>query len=390
MGNKIIIFKSGLIAKDDAELGLIIFSKYSGQFFVCHHSYKANVIEWLNGTKNINLVAEFVNNLGQGWAIPRKEAVYPTKHFLPDNCSWGVPVPSSPIVINWLLTGNCNNKCIYCYADDLMHGNCSEPGKKDIERILKTILSYNPLVVVLTGGDPLLSPFLREVIKKLHNKTGIIVDTSGTKIDSQQAELFKKYNVFVRVSIDSEIPKINDKIRITNDKKSSCEVALRAICVLLNADVSVGVQTVATYYNWHDLHEFGIKLDKLGVFSWRILMVSKSKSNSDSFSKLSGPLKGQRRHHKRINEVKKYPYSNGMTVQVTHSYAANSVVLVSPDGTFLTESVMSPGKMELDLKYPKKPRKNKIFEKIDSQAHGERYLGEELRGGGIVRYVYTK
>ena len=384
MADKIGISKSGLIVKDDSKLGLLVFSKYSGQFFVCHKSYKNIILEWLNGNNKKDIDQEIIAALGPGWMIPRREAIFPVKHFIPKNCSWGIPIPTSPIVINWLLTGKCRNRCKYCYANDLMHGIRKEPSEKDLEGIIKNILYFNPLAVVITGGDPLLSPFLNTVIERLHNKTGIIIDTCGNSIDQKQAEIFKKYEVFVRISLDSEIPKINDKLRKSGNKNErneiipSSKISLEAICELKKANVPIGVQTVATKYNRNDLHQFGIKLDKLGIYSWRILVVSKTKSNADIYNELIGDKKGQKRYTERIPIVKKYPYTNGMAVQITNSYSANSVVLVSPDGTFLTESVMSPGKIELDSKYPKKPRKGKIFEMIDIPAHIERYLFDEL------------
>ena len=65
-------------------------------------------------------------------------------------------------------------------------------------------------------------------------------------------------------------------------------------------------------------------------------------------------------------------------MQVVHNKTPNAIILVSPDGTFLTESNVGReeggGKVVIDPENPKKPRIKSIFEKIGMHAHAERYL----------------
>lgn len=61
-------------------------------------------------------------------------------------------MPHQPILINWLITGRCPLTCRYCYVEDLMRDEALEPKSVDIERIVESILSLNPLVVVVKGG----------------------------------------------------------------------------------------------------------------------------------------------------------------------------------------------------------------------------------------------
>lgn len=265
-----------------------------------------------------------------------------------------------------------------------MRGRCKEPTTHEIDTIAKSILSYHPLAVVLTGGDPLLSPHLKRVLSILHKRTGIIVDTSAFTFTSHHLELFKKYNVFIRISIDSEIPRIHDLLRPPSGAfkqdtlKSSSAAAIKALCQCIDAGIGVSVQTVATKYNRSDLEAFGDKLYRMGIRSWRILIVAPSQTNVSRYAELRGTRSGQDRFDKYIEKQLRSKHENGwnkgMAVQITHNRAPNSVVLVSPDGTFLTEATVAPRKVLLDEKKPKQPRVKRIFEKVDPHTHAERYL----------------
>lgn len=375
--------KSGLFMKIDADAGIFVYSPYSGLVFACREGDKAKLSRWFNKKTDKAPSPIYEKALGLGWAVSLKNTEYPVQHLLPDsNDDWPIIAPKEPILINWLLTGNCPLDCTYCDASDLMHGKCKEPNKADIRRIAEIILSYNPLIVVLTGGDPLFSPYLAEVIRILHKRTGIIVDTSGYTFKSTHLELFKKYNIFVRVSLDSEIPRINNDLRqVRNDSRnlqkgiSPSDAAINAICKCIDAGVKVAVQSVATTKNRHDFEALGDKLFKLGVSGWRILMVAPSEGNKKIYKKLSGSDKSQERFYKHIwgkvqSRYERQMYQK-MAVQVTHNRIPNAVILVGPDGIFQTEY---NGKVVLDSEYPKRPRLSMMFKKVSSHAHAARYL----------------
>jgi MoaA/NifB/PqqE/SkfB family radical SAM enzyme len=382
-GKNVTFTKSGLIVREDDHLGLLVFSTHTGLIFACQATDGKALLRWLE-CKGSPPALEYEKALGPVWALPLNEAEYPSKHLLPtDQSGWTILRPDYPIVINWLLTGNCTLKCQYCYAEDLMRGCRIEPNAQEVENIAETILSYHPLAVVLTGGDPLLSPHLERVLDALHKKTGIIIDTSGFVFSSDHLNLLEKYDAFIRISIDSEIPKIHDRLRpplsTTNANQSSNTAAINALCRCLDAGIGVGVQTVATKYNRSDLEAFGDKLYRIGIRSWRILVVAPSQTNMNSFEILRGTRIGQERYERYIEKHLRLKHDNGwnkgMAVQITHNKAPNSVVLVAPDGTFLTEATVNPQKIILDEKSPKNPRHDHFFDKINSDTHAERYLG---------------
>ncbi|MFC1991482.1 radical SAM protein [Chloroflexota bacterium] len=353
------------------------------------------VLSWLNRQTSKPPYPIYSNTLGIGWAIADEEAEYPVPHLLPRASDWPILPPAyMPILVNWLLTGKCPLKCVYCYAQDVMQGNYLEPDGELIKRIAENILKVDPLVVVLTGGDPLTSPHLEEAIKLLHHKVGIIVDTSAYSLTSKHISMFKKYEVFVRISLDSEIPRINNDLRRvlrrpqSNGEQpiTSAEAALNAIIACVDNGIKVAVQTVATRKNRSDFEALGNTLCKLGVSGWRILMVAPSANNRQIYHRLSGDETSQKRFFGHIVEQLMLRQENlwhyCMSVQVSSSQFPNAVILVAPDGTFLTESNLErqdSGKIIIDDDYPKTPRLENIRNHVDMFAHTARYLNSESR-----------
>lgn len=385
--NNVSLTKSGLFVREDIGFGLLVYSPYLGLIFACLEKDSERIIMWLDKKVSQAPSVEYEKALGPGWAIPLEEVEYTIPHLLPNSDAWQhLATPNRPILINWLITGDCPLVCQYCYAEDLMRGKCHEPDELDIERISESILSFNPLVVVLTGGDPLSSPYLTRAIELLHKRTGIIIDTNAYIFNSTHLELFKKYNTFVRISMDSERPGINDRLRPVSSEYrklrrnyNTVEAAINALCQCIEVRIGVAVQTVATKMNFSDLEPLGDKLYKLGVNGWRILMVAPSKDREKVCEKLAGTKKARTRFYEYIRNKLFYKFEKDwnrrMSLQVAQNATANAVILVSPDGTFLTESNVGPRcKVTLDEDHPKKPRLILISDKVSMHAHAERYL----------------
>jgi len=57
---------------------------------------------------------------------------------------------------------------------------------------------------------------------------------------------------------------------------------------------------------------------------------------------------------------------------------SNAIILVAPDGTFLTESILKSkniGKVIIDPDFPNQPRNERILDCVNMYAHIARYLG---------------
>jgi len=313
--------KSGLFVRQDPDFGLLVYSSYTGLIYAVHPSEAEHVKSWLDRPKVSPPSSVYKCSLGAGWAVPIENSKHFIPHLLPSRETWGtLPTPKSPILINWLITGRCPLGCKYCYAEDLMRNDELEPKVNSIKKIVKCILNLNPLVVVLTGGDPLFSPHLSLIIQLLNGKTGIIVDTSGYTFSATHLELFKRYNVVLRISFDSERPKVNQAQRplypgypkLVRAGIPTAQAAVSALCQCLDAGLPVTVQSVATKKTANDLVALGDKLYRLGVRSWRIFKVAPSKASIDGYRKLVGTFsdKGKKLTGKRLKGPYDFVFQN--------------------------------------------------------------------------------
>mgnify|MGYP002256486928 CR=1 FL=1 len=101
------------------------------------------------------------------------------------------------------LTNNCNLHCVHCCVE------AGEKRKKDLSTeeiidIFNKCISWNPKMITLSGGEPLLRKDFKELLVYLRsNYNGHIgVSTNGTLITNSNADLLVKYADQIDISID--------------------------------------------------------------------------------------------------------------------------------------------------------------------------------------------
>lgn len=107
------------------------------------------------------------------------------------------------IKIYWDITDMCNLNCIHCSANA-----CMGKEKKDITPrslvIAKQVLKINPERIILSGGEPLMHPGLKEIVNYIRggfDKT-LTLMTNGTLITKEMAEFIALHFDSVDVSLD--------------------------------------------------------------------------------------------------------------------------------------------------------------------------------------------
>ncbi len=357
-------------------MGTLVYSPFTGLFFLCIEDLEARdeLEQWLDSGSSNPPNEQYLRSLGPGWAVHTDRARFPRQHLL--SSSGRKPYiykPDSLLVVNWLITSSCSCDCRYCYSQDIMTEGTPSQGPSGIRATAKQILSYSPLAVVLTGGDPLSEDGIETAMDALHGRTGIVVDTNGIGVTRKHVELFKKYDVFVRVSLDSERPRVNNSLRPIKTGACSLEAALKCINICLENEIGVGVQTVVTKTNMSDMESLGHKLYRLGITSWRLQLLAnhsrfddyvKLRPKADRFKNTIVPTIGQKN---------RTGWDERMSIQVIDNTTPNAVVLVHPDGRFLTEV---DGKVPLNKNNQRKPSMAQIRRgPLDLEAHTDRYLG---------------
>ncbi len=382
METQIIKTKKGIFVRFDNEFGAIAFSPFSGLFFAIAKEYANELLRYCNGERH-KLPENIIRSLNIGINLQSEKNFEIASHWLPNQEAFSYLnedcFSNKPIVINWLISNKCCFKCNYCYAGDI---NDKPTEMADAKVVAQNILSLNPLVVVLSGGEPLQEKQrIIDALNILGNKVGIIVDTNGYHYDEELSRLCKKFNVVVRVSLDSLHNDTNSKIRPLKHKESNVNVLnqiLTNIAMYKNKKIPILIHTVVSSVNKNNLDDLYEKLPILGVNGWRIFSVinPNDKENKEQFEKVMtyGRMKSVDEAQEDVqNKIalfsKRHISKSNFSLQIVHmnEHKKNSVILVLPSCKFVTESRFKREKIEI---VPKS-----IFDKVDLIGHYERYLG---------------
>ncbi len=227
-------------------------------------------------------------------------------------------------------------------------------------------------MVTLSGGEPFLSPYLEDIILFLEGsphitrKPHIIIDTNGTIIRNSLLQTIKEKDVLLRVSLDDINNRRNSRTR--GNYFSGAHQTMNFIKKCIQIGIDVVVQTVVTKHNYGYLQETKKHLQKNGVKHWRLLPVSGLNSET-AFLKCSA------QEICRLRELFCQCTDMDITIQEEYEKEMAGIVLVSPDGAFLT--VNNQGKkVYIDPCHPFKPSIEVFNQVIDWNAHRLRYIVE--------------
>ena len=117
------------------------------------------------------------------------------------------------------ITNACNLKCAHCY-----HSHHKNSGALNLEGWYDVLDQYESFLktmglkpsIVLCGGEPLISPYLLPILKRLSEKYDgppVSILTNGTKITEKLLKALEPYNVVFQISLDGPDAKRHDLIR---------------------------------------------------------------------------------------------------------------------------------------------------------------------------------
>jgi heme b synthase len=166
----------------------------------------------------------------------------------------GVQSGYRPRLVFWELTTGCNLSCIHCRAsatelmspDDLSTAECLA--------IVDQIASYAPLILVLSGGEPLWRRDVFEIASHAVAKgLRVALATNGTLIDEAMAMRIKDAGIVrVAISLDGADKFTHDAFR---GHDGAFEASIRGIRHLQDLGISTQINTTVSKHNSHQLQE---------------------------------------------------------------------------------------------------------------------------------------
>lgn len=226
------------------------------------------------------------------------------------------PYVAKPVLLNIDLTFKCNMRCRHCVAKDMaqMLGGEETSDLKISSELIQKINQSPFMVMVLTGGEPLLEEYEESLLKLLRSfkSKGIIVDTNGTIIPSPKTvSLLKNKNVMVRVSWDSPNPNQEYILReypkgFYKNHEEYIEKKQDFIRFLISHGITVGIQSVIHRRNFSDpnLLMMPYKFKELKIDRWYIQRYIPTGYNKDDDKYIIGIDEYEESTQKLIKKLK--------------------------------------------------------------------------------------
>ncbi len=179
------------------------------------------------------------------------------------------------------LTNNCNLSCVHCYSNSKLVKSEDVFNESNLELLVKNVSTLNIKFVILSGGEPLLFPYIYELANMFKKQNiNVSLSTNGFLIDESNIELIQKHFDYVGVSIDGT-KTTHDKFRGFN---GAYEQSIKSIELLKKYNIKVGLRFTLSAKNYKDiLHIFDLSksLDISKVYISHIVNAGRSSKNLD-------------------------------------------------------------------------------------------------------------
>jgi radical SAM protein with 4Fe4S-binding SPASM domain len=158
-----------------------------------------------------------------------------------------------PDEVFFQLTSRCNLSCVHCYVSDPAQVNKLNLPVSPVLNIIDELVNLHGSSIVLSGGEPLLHPDLKKIIRHAAPRVKIKLLTNGTLINQEWAEFLSDMGVKVQISVDGSSDVIHDQIR----GKGSFSKAIRGLKHLQSAGSGdkINFSTTVMNQNIEDLPE---------------------------------------------------------------------------------------------------------------------------------------
>lgn len=153
-------------------------------------------------------------------------------------------------MLGLIVTGDCNFRCVYCYASEHKKDHMDfSTAKKALDIAAQSGAAFT---LQLTGGEPLLNfELIQEILVYVKsNKINAIpqIQTNASLLNDYKARFLKEYGCAIGVSLDGK-PATNDRLRKLADGSGASKQILHGLSVLRENNIACGLTCVVTNDN---------------------------------------------------------------------------------------------------------------------------------------------
>jgi len=181
----------------------------------------------------------------------------------------------SPLEMQIELTSGCNQKCIFCY-NVWKEGCTRKTTEKNLSKpehliVIDKIIKNEIFDVIFSGGEPLLVPYLDELIEKLTKKDiGTMIITNGILLTKEKALSLKKVGLeSLQISLHHFSEEKNNELVGNEDAFEKTVEGIKNAVEVFGGDY-VNVNMVALPKTYRDVYKMASFLNSLKVKSFSV------------------------------------------------------------------------------------------------------------------------
>lgn len=166
--------------------------------------------------------------------------------------------------LNYKITGRCNNNCAFC-SDTFQYQNDSS--LEDTKKMLDRVSDFFDEIEI-TGGEPLLYPNIKEVLRYIKEK-GIKTTLSTNGIDLTRQEEVLEYVDKIILPLDATD---TDTLKNLGREERQLINIVKNIGIIRSKypNIEVAVTTVLTKQNYQEIENLQGTVQLLGCDEWQI------------------------------------------------------------------------------------------------------------------------
>lgn len=190
---------------------------------------KNKILGWKNGHPSYNLLTPLVWSSHSAYALASKVMTLYQWRTLPET-------------VNIAISDKCACDCEYCSFTSMRKDGKPKLTLDEWQKVIKQVQRLGASTISLTGGEPLESPDIMEIISSVNSEfSQVIMFTSGYLLEEKAAELAKSGLTSVIVSLNSADAAKHDQ---TKKHPGIYEKVLKGIKAAQKAKLLVGIAAV--------------------------------------------------------------------------------------------------------------------------------------------------
>lgn len=181
--------------------------------------------------------------------------------------------------VQWDITSRCNLNCLHCrekvvedVKDDLNIDEC--------KKLIDQVQSFNTHTLSIAGGEPLLSPNIKEVLYYAKGKfKRLVISSNGTIMSDDILKTIKECVTNVQISLDGPTEEIHDRMR----GRGVFKKAINTIKLLQKNNIKVGIRLTLCDFNKSLVREYvdlALELGLKDAYLRRIIPSGNAQKNS--------------------------------------------------------------------------------------------------------------